>query len=73
VNSFPKTVTRQPCDLNPGRTAPESSTLTSRLPNHQHLLHQNRNEYASVLMFSGACVSTSCLCIYSVVRLLVIE
>jgi len=36
VNSFPKTVTRQRrgCDLNPGRTAPESSTITTRLPSH---------------------------------------
>jgi len=34
VNSLPKTVTRQRrgCDLNPGPTAPESSTLTFRLP-----------------------------------------
>jgi len=34
VNSLPKTVTRQrhDCDLNPGPSAPESSTLTSRLP-----------------------------------------
>jgi len=34
VNSLPKTVTRQRrgCDLNPGPTAPESSTLTARLP-----------------------------------------
>jgi len=34
VNSLPKTVTRQRrgCDLNPGPTAPESSTLTTRLP-----------------------------------------
>jgi len=36
VNSLPKTVTRQrhKCDLNPGPTAPESSTLTTRLPSH---------------------------------------
>jgi len=36
VNSLPKTVTRQRrgCDLNPGPSAPESSTLTTRLPNH---------------------------------------
>ena len=36
VNSLPKTVTRQrcDCDLNPGHSAPESSTLTTRLPNH---------------------------------------
>jgi len=36
VNSLPKTVTRQRrgCDLNPGPSAPESSTLTT----HAHLL-----------------------------------
>ena len=36
VNSLPKTVTRQRrcCDLNPGHSAPESSTLTTRLPSH---------------------------------------
>ena len=36
VNSLPKTVTRQrrDCDLNPGPSAPESSTLTKRLLNH---------------------------------------
>jgi len=36
VNSLPKTVTRQrrDCDLNPGPSVPESSTLTTRLPSH---------------------------------------
>jgi len=36
VNSLPETVTRQRrgCDLNPGPSAPESSTLTTRLPSH---------------------------------------
>jgi len=36
VNSLPKTVTQQrrDCDLNPGPSAPESSTLTTRLPGH---------------------------------------
>ena len=36
MNSLPKTVTRQrrDCDLNPGHFAPESSTLTTRLPSH---------------------------------------
>jgi len=41
VNSLPiKTVTRQRhgCDMNPGRTASESSTLTTRLPSHPWLL-----------------------------------
>ena len=35
VNSLPKTVTRQRhgCELNPGLTAPESSTLITRLLN----------------------------------------
>ena len=39
VNSLPKTVTRQRrgCDLNPGHYAPESSTLTTRLPSHSSL------------------------------------
>ena len=36
VNSLPKTVTRQrrDCDLNPGPSAAESSTLTTQLPIH---------------------------------------
>ena len=36
MNSLPKTVTRhrRDCDLNPGPSAPESSTLTTRLPSH---------------------------------------
>ena len=36
VNSLPKTVTRQRrgCSLNPGPSAPESSTLTTRLSSH---------------------------------------
>jgi len=37
VNSLHKTVTRQhrDCNLNPGSSAPESSTITTRLPSHQ--------------------------------------
>jgi len=37
VNSLPKTVTRQrrDWDLNPGPSAPESSTLTTRLQSHK--------------------------------------
>jgi len=40
VNSLPKTVTRQrrDCDLNPDPSAPESSTLTTRLPSHPRVL-----------------------------------
>jgi len=49
VNSLPKTVTRQPrdCNLNPGPSAPESSTLTTRLPSHPvnwDQLHQTLSE-----------------------------
>ena len=40
VNSLPKAVTRQRrgCDLNPGPSAPESNTLTTRLPSRPALL-----------------------------------
>jgi len=43
VNSLPRTVTRQhrDCDLNPGPSTPESSTLTTWLPSH----HWWVNEY----------------------------
>ena len=36
MNGLPKTVTRQRrgCDLNPGPSAPESGTLTTRLLSH---------------------------------------
>jgi len=39
VNSFPKTVTRErcDCDLNPVPSAPESSTITTRLPSIQEV------------------------------------
>ena len=42
VNSLPKTVTRQ-ClyfDLNPGPSAPESSTLTTQLPSHPNAYYR---------------------------------
>ena len=40
VDSLPKTVTRQRrgCDFNPGPSAPESSTLTTRLPSHANFV-----------------------------------
>ena len=45
VNSLPRTVTRQRrgCDLNPGPSAPESSTLTTRLPSHHAHIHVYRS------------------------------
>jgi len=44
VNSLSETVTRQRrnCDLNPGPSAPESSTLTTRLPSH----HPSHRRYS---------------------------
>ena len=41
VNSLPKTDTRQrrDCDQNPGPSAPESRTLTTRLPSHPQTMH----------------------------------
>jgi len=41
VNSLPKTVIRQrrDCDLNPGPSAPESSTLATRPPSGQLDVH----------------------------------
>jgi len=40
VSSLPKTVTRQRrgCNLKPGISAPESSTLTTRQPSHHEAL-----------------------------------
>ena len=44
VNSLSKTVTRQRhgCDLNPGPFAPESSTLTTRLPSHRCVMYDTK-------------------------------
>jgi len=58
VNSLPKTVTRQRrgCDLNPGSSAPESSTLTTRLTSHPwNNNNSNSNNYGNV---SGADIMT---------------
>ena len=47
VNSLPETVTRQrrDYDLNSGPSAPESSTLTTRLPSHPPTLHIDTTAY----------------------------
>ena len=37
VNSLLVTRQRLDCDLNPGPSAPESSTLTNRLPSHKFM------------------------------------
>ena len=47
VNSLPKTVARQrrDCDLNPGPSAPESSTLTTWLPSHPGHTSSYQNQF----------------------------
>ena len=44
VNSLPETVTRQrrDCDLKPGPSAPESSTLTTRLTSHPLCVYERQ-------------------------------
>ena len=44
-----KSVTRQRrgCNLNPGPTVPESSTLTTRLPSHPTVQYVRLSNYAS--------------------------
>jgi len=56
VNSLPKTVTRQrrDCDLNPGPSAPESSTLTTRLLNSRK--RQNNRKRTKRPASSGTAV-----------------
>jgi len=53
VNSLLKTVTRKRrgCDLNPGPTAPESSTLTTRLPSHTHNEANKTAYYKPIIAF----------------------
>jgi len=55
VNSLPKTVTRQrrDCDLNPGPAAPESSTLTTRLPSHPERRYTSRGSVSALPCKTG--------------------
>ena len=54
MNSLPKTVNRQRrgCDLNPGPSAPESSTLTTRLPSHPYKVSRPAKSRLFSLKFS---------------------
>ena len=56
VNSLPKTVTRprRDCDMNPGPSAPESSTLTTRLPSHPNSIVITRKLAAQLVMSIGS-------------------
>jgi len=57
VNSLPKTVTRQhcDCDLNPGPSVPESSTLTTRLPSHSYRAVIEIHEIQKVSSINADC------------------
>ena len=64
MNSLPKTVTRQrrDCDLNPGPSAPESSTLTTRLPDLGYSMQADPPGTAPISVCVCVCVcSTSCV------------
>jgi len=66
VNSLPETVTRQrrDCDLNPGPSAPESSTLTNRLPSHpSHLGSPGQRAVKRVCVCVYVCYVNVTLCI----------
>ena len=59
VNSLPKTVTRQrrDCDLNPGPSAPESSTLTTRLSSNPITDNKPRNFDENVAILANTICS----------------
>ena len=61
VNSLPKTATwqRRSCDLNPGPSAPESSTLTTRLPSHPFYVYRLLNVH---VFHHLPCLSMSVQC-----------
>jgi len=52
VNRLRKTVTRQrrDCEMNSGPSAPESSTLTTRLPSHPRILYSGNNQCKKVVV-----------------------
>jgi len=70
VNNLPKTVTRQrrDCDLNPGPSAHESSTLTTRLLSHPGAFYSRSNCTSSLLVgsismyFNALCLELSNKC-----------
>jgi len=71
VNSLPKTVSRQSrdCDLNLGPSAPEFSTLTTRLPSHpvsypHNLSNPNRDHKSRALPFAAGCTGQNILNIH---------
>jgi len=70
VNSLPKTVTlqRRGCDLNPGPSVPESSTLTTRLPSHPYLCTRIKPTFVQVVtnVITNTCIGR---CVVYIVKL----
>ena len=56
MNSLPKTVTQKcrGCNMNPGPSATESSTLTTRLPSHMHQIYSEHKVYYYSTIFTRA-------------------
>ena len=67
VNSLPTTVTRRRrgCDLKTGPTAPESSTLTTRLPSHPGRLINQVEIDVSDIAYRNCSVVAGSSCIAS--------
>ena len=67
VNSLPKTVTRQSrgCDLNPGPTVPESSTLNTRLPSHPRICIELWNPITGYRGDVSSSSSSSSICTHN--------
>ena len=61
VNSLPKTVIRQcnGCDLNLGPSAPESSTVTTRLQSHSTGINQTKIFTSSTVFYTEAALKAN--------------
>jgi len=72
VNSLPKTVTRQrrDCDLNPGPSPPDSSTLTTRLPSHPGYREQRKIQYSESRLYKSQRIVTCYFALYKYTYLL---
>ena len=60
MNCLPKTVARQrrDCDLNPGPSTPDSSSLSTRLPSHRVNCEDGENSVRVYLPAPGIDVSS---------------
>ena len=75
VNSLPKTVARQrrDCDLNPGPSVPEFSTLTTRLPSHSyyclHILKVVTRNFATLRRVAKCVYTVYCMYTLSLIHI----